>query len=258
MQYLGTPRSPGFVETRIADALGTNALSGIGPLLIRAIRARLSHRDAERLSSGSEFDRRFGVSTSGRIPLSALNIDSENKAAGTRYEPTAPSVFSEMMAPLSQQMISRATFIDIGCGKGRVLLMAAQYGFPRIKGIEFAADLCIAARGNAEQYRRCSKNSARISIEQGDASTYDIPNEPCVLFLYNPFNESVMRSFVANVERSLSQQPRECYVIYYMPLWNKVWDASPVFSKLAGSHIWSAEWYSLYSCKLIVQSSGAT
>jgi SAM-dependent methyltransferase len=249
---------PTHLARRIADASGTDTLSGVGPLLVRAIRARLLHGNTERLSSGSDFDRRFGVSTSGKIPLSALNIDSDNKAAGTRYEPTAPSAFSEMMAALPQKMIPRATFIDIGCGSGRVLLMAAEYGFRKIIGIDFAADLCLTARGNVEQYRRCSNNSAAISIEQRDACTYDIPNQPGVLFLYNPFNESVMRSFVANVERSLSQHPREFYVIYHMPLWNKVWDASPIFSKFAGTRMWSADWYSLYSCKLILQSRGAT
>src|SRR6266851_2839451 len=101
------------------------------------------------------------------------------------------------------------TFIDIGCGRGRVLLMAAEHGFRKIIGIDFAADLCLTARGNVEQYRRCSNSSASISIEQRDACTYDIPNQPGVLFLYNRFNESVMRSFVANEERSLSQHPRE-------------------------------------------------
>ena len=103
----------GLVETRIADALGANTLSGLGPLLVRAIRARLSRGNAEGLSSGSDFDRRFGVSTSGKIPVSALNIDSGNKTAGTRYEPTAPPAFSEMMAALPQKIIPRATFIDI-------------------------------------------------------------------------------------------------------------------------------------------------
>jgi SAM-dependent methyltransferase len=236
----------GFVEARLTDALGADTLNGVAPLLVRAIRARFSHGNTKRLSSGSDFDRRFGVSTSGKIHLSTLNIDSDNQAAGTRYEPTAPSAFSEMMAALPQKMIPRATFIDIGCGRGRVLLMAAEHGFRQIIGIDFAADLCLTARDNVEQYRRCSNNSASFSIEQRDACTYDIPNQPGVLFLYNPFNELVMRSFVANVERSLSQHPREFYVIYHVPLWNKVWDASPTFSKLAGTHIWSAEWYSLY------------
>jgi hypothetical protein len=72
--------------------------------------------------------------------------------------------------------------------------MAAEHGFRRIIGIDFAADLCLTARGNVERYRRCSNNSAAISIEQRDASTYDIPNQPGVLCLYNPFNEFVMRT----------------------------------------------------------------
>jgi len=163
-----------------------------------------------------------------------------------------------MIAALPQKIIPQAAFIDIGCGKGRVLLMAAEHGFRKIIGVDFAADLCLAARDNVERYRRSSNSSAVFSIEQRDACTYNVPDQPGVLFLYNPFNESVMRSFVANVERSLSQHPREFYVIYHMPLWNKVWAASPAFSKLAGTHMWSAEWYTVYSCKLIAQNHAVT
>jgi 2-polyprenyl-3-methyl-5-hydroxy-6-metoxy-1,4-benzoquinol methylase len=84
-----------------------------------------------------------------------------------------------MMAALPQKMIPRATFIDIGCGKGRVLLMAAEHGFRKIIGIDFAADLCLTARGNVEQYRRCSDNSAaattssthRCSEERADKAS---------------------------------------------------------------------------------------
>src|SRR6266436_9242198 len=116
------------------------------------------------------------------------------------------------------------------------------------------ADFCLTARGNIEQYRRCSNNSAAISIEQSDACTYDIPNQPAVLFLYNPFNESVVRNFVAIVERSLSQHPREFYVRYHVPLRNKVWDASRSFRSLQGdSHVVCRVVLALW-CKLILQS----
>jgi hypothetical protein len=91
------------------------------------------------------------------------------------------------MAALPQKMIPRATFIDIGCCKGRDLLMAAEHEFRKIIGIDFAADLCLTAPGSVERYRRCSNSSASVSIEQRNACTYDIPNQPGVLFLYNPF-----------------------------------------------------------------------
>jgi tRNA1(Val) A37 N6-methylase TrmN6 len=109
-----------------------------------------------------------------------------------------------MMAALPE-MIPRATFIDIGCGKGRVRLMAAEHGFRKIIGIDFAANLCLTARGNVERYRRCSNSSASVSIEQRNVHA-TFPTSPACSFFRNPFNESVMRSFLANVERSLSLQ----------------------------------------------------
>lgn len=63
-------------------------------------------------------------------------------------------------------MIPRATFIDIGCGEGRVLLMAAEHGFRKIIGIDLAADLCLTARGNVERYRRCSNSSALSALNR--------------------------------------------------------------------------------------------
>jgi len=84
-------------------------------------------------------------------------------------------------------MIPRATFIDIGCGKGRVLLMAAEHGFRKIIGIDFAADLCLTARGTVELYRRCSNSSSSINIEQREVhTTFPTPNQPGVLFLSQP------------------------------------------------------------------------
>ena len=88
---------------------------------------------------------------------------------------------------------------------GEVIRGICTHAFRKIIGIDFAADLCLTARGNVERYRRCSNSSASVSIEQRDVHT-TFPTSPACSFFHNPFNESVMRSFVANVERSLSLQ----------------------------------------------------
>jgi hypothetical protein len=51
-----------------------------------------------------------------------------------------------------------------------------------------------------------------------DAAAYEIPAEPTVFFLYNPFRPPVMRQVVGNIRASLDRKPRPTVVIYYNPL----------------------------------------
>jgi hypothetical protein len=124
--------------------------------------------------------------------------------------------------------------------------MAAELGFRKVIGIEFAEDLCQTARRNVEHYRASSAKPPSIAVEHADACLYPFSDEPTVFFLYNPFNRTVMRSFVANLERSLVRSPREVYVLYSLPFWREVWDASPTFSRVAGTSMWSEDWYAVY------------
>src|SRR5690242_5062036 len=55
------------------------------------------------------------------------------------YQPTEPAAFHEMLGRLQQQPNFRFgdfTFIDLGSGKGRTLLMASDYPFRAIIGVE--------------------------------------------------------------------------------------------------------------------------
>jgi predicted RNA methylase len=192
------------------------------------------------LSAGEEFDRRCGISTGGEI-----TIESVHNEEAYWYQATTPYVFSAMISCLPSGVIGQSTFIDVGCGKGRVLLMAAECGFREIDGVELSRDLYLAACDNVERYRSSRQSSCRISVENIDACYYRIPNRTCVFFLYNPFGQSVMRHFATLVEQSLVQSPRDLFVVYHNPEWRKIWDESPFFSQFAGN-IWSPDWYLIY------------
>jgi predicted RNA methylase len=192
------------------------------------------------MAAGQQFDRTFGISTGGEI-----NIASVHNEEAYWYQATTPYVFSAMMSCLPAGVIRQSTFVDVGCGKGRVLLMAAECGFRDIEGIELSRDLYLAACHNVERYRSSRQSSCSISVEHIDAGDYRIPNRTCVLFLYNPFGRSVMRHFAARVEQSLSHNPRDLFVVYHNPEWRRIWDESPFFSNFAGN-IWSPDWYLCY------------
>jgi SAM-dependent methyltransferase len=107
---------------------------------------------------------------------------------------------------------SQFTFVDLGCGKGKALLLAGDLGFRRVVGLEFSPELAAAARENVA--RRRGLGPATVEVVTGDAGAYELPPEPLVIYMYNPFDEVIVARVVANVERSLAARPRPLFVVY--------------------------------------------
>src|SRR3954452_4570322 len=115
--------------------------------LARSLPARRRGRAAERA-----FDARLGVDTAGIVRLHELSFDSENKDLGSRYEATSPDYFDLVMSQLDLGD-GDLTFVDLGAGKGRALLMAAQLPFRRLVGVEFSPELTAVADRNVAAWR---------------------------------------------------------------------------------------------------------
>ena len=107
------------------------------------------------------------------------------------------------------------TFIDLGSGKGRTLLMASDYPFRRIIGVELLEELDAIARQNIARYHSERQKCFTIEALAGEAKQFEFPAEPTVLYLFNPFPLHVMRSVMANLQRSFESAPREVFVIYH-------------------------------------------
>src|SRR5204863_528153 len=133
------------------------------------------------------------------------------------YQPTEPALFHEMMDALKVDF-REFTFIDVGSGKGRVLLMAADYPFRRIVGIELLPELHHVALDNLRQYQSHTQECVDLQAICGDARTFPFPAEPTVLYLFNPLPEEGLSQVILNLERSLRDQPRPLYLLYHNPL----------------------------------------
>jgi hypothetical protein len=154
------------------------------------------------------------------------------------YQPTEPSLFQEMIGVISSQPgfdFHDFTFIDLGSGKGRTLLMASDYPFRQIIGVELLPALHHIAQQNLSQYH--SDNQKCFSLESicADATEFSFPADPTFLFLFNPFPESGLQRVIANLERSLQQHPRAVYVLYHNPLLAHLLDASTALKQIAKS-----------------------
>ena len=121
-------------------------------------------------------------------------------------------------------------FVDLGAGKGRVLLIAAQLGFKRIVGVEFSEELCEIARENIIAFSRRTQFAARIDIVKSDVASYLIESEQNVFFMYNPFDEVVMDRVLANLRSSVTQFPRRIWLIYNKPRQDEAVNKSDLFA----------------------------
>jgi SAM-dependent methyltransferase len=161
----------------------------------------------------SAFDREHGVDTSGTIRLAGLDIAGGNFAHGVYYKASEPEEFRAVMRRLAMGLdgLSGYHFIDMGSGKGLVLLLAAEYGFRRVTGVEFARELHETAVKNI------AKKGLAESVESvhGDAAAYAIPEGPLVLYFYEPFAYPVIEQVFANLEASFKGMPRRMVVLYH-------------------------------------------
>src|SRR5277367_2003445 len=108
------------------------------------------------------------------------------------YQPTEPGLFREMMASLPIAF-DQFTFVDIGSGKGRTLLMASEYPFKRIVGVELLPELNQIALENLAHYKSESRKCFVLEAVCGDAADLPFPVEPLVLYLFNPLPETGLR-----------------------------------------------------------------
>jgi len=172
------------------------------------------------------FDERHGTDTSGLIWGEDLPSGSRNDAWITGYYGIAPSVFHTMMRGLPEEL-SAYTFLDFGSGKGRALMLATHYSFAAVIGVEISPQLHEVATANLARYappERICQN-ARTLLQ--DATTFDFPPGPLVVYMNHPFCRPVLEQVVKNLGRSLAADPRPLWMVYINPETRSVLDRTP-------------------------------
>jgi len=157
------------------------------------------------------------------------------------YQPTEPALFHEMFRALAIQHPD-FTFVDLGSGKGRALLMASDYPFRRILGVELLSQLDRVACENIRRYHSDTQRCFALVSICGDARDFVFPAEPTVLYLFNALPEPALAAVMANLERSLQQQPRAVYLLYHHALLERVLLRTTTWKRIGGTHQ-----YAIYS-----------
>jgi SAM-dependent methyltransferase len=167
------------------------------------------------------FDSLHHVDTGGFIDLPEMDGNGRN------YVASPPRAWKLLMRHLAIDP-SRFTYLDLGCGKGRTLLLASKMGFRRVIGLDISQQLLDVAFANA------GRSGVKFELVCTDVRSFEFPQDPLVIFMYNPFFEEVMRKVAENLIHSLRQCPREVYVVYYSAALSEVWNF-PEFHLLRSS-----------------------
>jgi SAM-dependent methyltransferase len=165
-------------------------------------------------------EEKYGIETVGIDDL-RTSVPSEELEHASIYQPVNYYTAERLFESIDREDLQGA-FLDVGCGKGRVLALAAAYGFTDIIGIDFSPKLCHEAIALADEVEH-KYPSANITIDCLDAREYDIPENVSVIFMFNPFNDLVMTDFLERVSETLLDYPRKLKVLYANPQCKKQW-----------------------------------
>jgi SAM-dependent methyltransferase len=186
------------------------------------------------------FDVIHNVDTRKRVPLSALKIVGENKSLGHMYFPTLPKSMKSLLKKLDRGDFSTRTFVDVGCGKGLTLLIAADFAFRKVTGVEFSPELASTANKNIKKYlgRTQCKD---VSVQCLDATEFKFPNDPLLVYFFNPFQSKVMEIVLRNLRASIDANLRPVTVVC-----DQLHDAQLFTEILRPTHSYSVDTFAAY------------
>jgi SAM-dependent methyltransferase len=169
------------------------------------------------------------------VPATECATDDVPAAQIVCYGGSQPSIVRAVLASLPEP--ERYIFVDIGCGKGRPLVVASEFAFRRVIGVELAPKLAQVARANAASVAARHPDRTPIEIQIGDATAVSPLADRVIYFLYNPFGGKLLKALVENIERQLQSHLEHAFVVFYNPVHGEVLDQSRHFVRWAAHTI---------------------
>ena len=132
--------------------------------------------------------------------------------------------------------------VDIGSGKGRVLLIASEFGFKEVRGIELSSKLCLIANKNIAAYKSKVKTDTLFEVINIDATQYNFKDDEYVFFMYNPFDEFILKKVLNNIQMSINRHNRSILIIYAYPVKRSIIEEVMNIQKTTNYKIWNGEY----------------
>lgn len=201
---------------RLSYSLASRGLSRTVLDVAGMLSASVGNKTGYRAERDLAFDQRFGTDTAGKVESSELGYsDKERQDQAILYLPSPERVTRWMLDNIGIDH-SQYSFVDLGCGKGRVVLGAAQYPFQSVLGVDLSTALTEVASRNVSTFPASSRKCGDVRILNIDATTVDYPNSNLLLHLYHPFDANVTAAVLRNLESSLAKKPRQVRIAYML------------------------------------------
>lgn len=157
------------------------------------------------------FDLCHGLSTA--VPGAPSPQEAGLPADSVPYQAASPRLVRRLLATLPAESRT-ACLVDYGCGKGRILVLAAEAGFTDLVGVEL--DPALAAEGRRSVQQALGRRAGiRVRIEEGDARDFLPPEGPLVAFFYHPFGGATLREVTRRLGNIARRHP--VWVVYVHP-----------------------------------------
>jgi hypothetical protein len=209
---------PAVAWSKLRWSLSQRGLAGA----IDATRGRLRQDNATNEARPLHpFDLRYDVDTSGLIGGRELRSGHRNDVYNTAYYGMAPSRFRKVVADWlsddSHTAVADYSFVDLGCGKGRAVMMASEYAFRQVIGVELNGPLTKIAKKNVVAWTVAGRAICPLRIVCRDATEFVFPDGACLLYLFHPFAAPVVERLIESIDAQFSARPGKMDLIYFNP-----------------------------------------
>jgi SAM-dependent methyltransferase len=188
------------------------------------------------------FDQIHSTDTSGLVPAHDLVTGHPNDEHVTAYYAVAPSILRSLIDRWRETSpphhITDYTFLDIGAGKGRAVLLASEFPFRQIVGVELNPAMAKIARANLALWKSAHASdptasaTAPIHIVQDDALNLPLPETPTLVFLFHPFEGPVLKELLRRIETAFAHRSGALDLLYVNAEHGAVLDRHPAFALL--------------------------
>ncbi len=170
----------------------------------------------KRFEKVERFDQTYGVETSRMIGLEDLGGVGPHLEEASHYWPTRQCEFDRMMSSVGPLPHPEYCFVDLGCGLGRVVLLAAAKPFKGVVGIDFSPGFIAQAKENIKRYTgpvQCGD----IELLAMDAVDLEFPPDNLLVYMFSPFSPPVFDIVMENLMASARQRRQTVKIVYYSP-----------------------------------------
>ena len=167
------------------------------------------------------FDRTRHVRTSGDVSLRGAAINAEQHPDSEFYMPARPAHIRKALREIPVGDLSTYSYVDLGCGKGRSLFVAAEFSFRQITGVELSPVLYEQSQTNLRSFRAVKRGCTDVRSLHQNAQDFPFPPGNLVLYMFNPFGHTTMHQVLHNLDAKRRQEP--CHVVIVL-LWPRCQD----------------------------------